>query len=374
MRIAIDARNYFFRAGLGRYVRGVVNGLATHHPENKYIIFISNHKTIEDFPLNEKNIDVKISSADVNNPEHEWDILTGELNSCEPDIVYLPVSTLTDQCNAPTVTTIHDLTHIHVPEHHTGHSVEYMKKFLSQIFSRRGRIVTVSKFVRDDVLQYAKENNLPADSNLVTAIYPGVEDAFFQKLDENDLAPTLGRYGLQKNKYLLFVGSIEPRKNLSAFLKAYEISGVDIPLVIAGVMRWMPEEFIATIEREEIRDKVKLLGFVPDSDLPALYQGSMGVAYPSLSEGFGFPIAEAYVSGVPVITSNNTSMKEIGKAAALTDPHDIDKMAMDLEAFVKDENQRNEFAKQGAIEALSYRWSICADLINREFEKAVDAN
>ncbi len=369
MRIAIDARQYFFRAGLGRYVRGVVDNLIHRFPNDEYVLLISNHKNPDDLPFDETNIKIVVSRAEVNNIDQEWDILHKEMDHCEADVIYFPTSTISRECNAPTIYTVHDITQIRIPYNHTKEGVKYMEKFLPEILERIGLTITVSQYVQDDLKSFIDERQLRSENHQIAFAHPGVDESFFIRLDKRLVLRILDKYRLTKGGYFLFVGSIEPRKNLAGILKAYEMANVNIPIVIAGVERWLPEEFKKTLDTLKRKEKVQLLGFVPDEDLPSLYQGSLAVLYASFSEGFGFPIAEAYASGVPILTSNNSSMKEIGSAALLVDPHDLDQMAVSIAKLANSPELRTRLADQGAIESQNYRWDKCVDRIHSLFEE-----
>jgi alpha-1,3-rhamnosyl/mannosyltransferase len=157
-----------------------------------------------------------------------------------------------------------------------------------------------------------------------------------------------------------YVGAIEPRKNLETLLDAWRQLKPELreafDLVIAGPMAWAPK---AT--RERIRAEATYLGYVPEADLPGLIAGAAVFVYPSLYEGFGFPVAQAMAAGAPVVTSNTSCLPEItGDAAALVDPRSAGEIAAALTRLLESESQRGELSERGRQRARRYRWESCA--------------
>jgi len=195
----------------------------------------------------------------------------------------------------------------------------------------------------------------------VAAIYPGVTDSFFS-VPAEAVRSVRERHGLRRD-YALFVGTIEPRKNVGALLDAYaalsEAARGEFDLVVAGPAGWQDQ---ATLDRLQSGARgVRYLGYVPEADLPGLTAGATVFLYPSLYEGFGFPLAQAMAAGVPAITSNVSSMPEIAAGAALlVEPRSCDGIRAAMERLLSSAELRATLSRAGRKQAERYRWEVCA--------------
>ena len=240
--------------------------------------------------------------------------------------------------------TIHDLTAFLMPELHTPATVRADRFFAERILKRAEGLIAVSENTRQDAIQM-----LGIAPERITTIHSGVAEAYF------DAVPVR-----RAKRYVLYVGSIEPRKNLPALLDAWGSLRPDLrdafELVTAGPMGWADQSI-----RDRIRAETAYLGYVPESELPGLTAGAAAFVYPSLYEGFGFPVAQAMAAGVPVITSNVSSLPEIaGEAALLVDPRSSGELAAALTRLLESESLRGELCRRGRARAQSYRWERCA--------------
>ena len=208
----------------------------------------------------------------------------------------------------------------------------------------------------------------------VHVIYPGYNaDLFRPDLPQSESDEALQRHGLQAD-YFLHVGTLEPRKNLVRLIQAFDLvrrkSHEDIQLVLAGGKGWKYESIFEEIHRLNLHDSVRLLGYVPDEDLPGLIKGARAVVYPSLYEGFGIPPLEAMAVGTPVLTSNTSSLPEVvGDAAVLVDPEDVGSIASGMEDIWTDGDLRQSLQEKGWLRAQRFAWDKSArqtmDLYNR---------
>ena len=236
--------------------------------------------------------------------------------------------------------------------------MDYLNLAFPQSLRRATHLITDAESVRQELIQRI---GWPADR--VTAVPLGV-DVAFRPRDMAQLEPLMQRLGLRLNEYSLFVGTIEPRKNVDRLLSAYEALPAKLrrsfPLVLAGERGWRSAEVHARIARAESAGWLRYLAFVPEDELPKLYAGARLFVYPSLYEGFGLPVLEAMASGTAVITSNVASLPEVvGDAAMLVDPKDIDQLAHALQELLQDDQKRANAGAAGLARAASFTWSEC---------------
>ncbi|MDD2546903.1 MAG: glycosyltransferase family 1 protein [Burkholderiaceae bacterium] len=259
-----------------------------------------------------------------------------------------------------TVTTVHDLSHHIYPEFHPAARIDYMRRMLPESLARADHVITVSESARQDLITHM---GYPADR--ATAVPLGVNPVFRPHC-AHELAPVLQRLGLEAQAYTLYVGTIEPRKNLDRLLAAYEALPSALrrrtPLVLAGSPGWCSEHTHERMERAASAGWLHYLRFVAQADLPALYAGAALFAYPSLYEGFGLPVLEAMASGVPVVTSNTSSLPEVVGAVALqVPPEDTAALTQALARGLQDERWRVQAATAGLERAARFTWERCVE-------------
>jgi glycosyltransferase involved in cell wall biosynthesis len=240
--------------------------------------------------------------------------------------------------------TVHDLTCWLMPQLHTAGNVRADRSFADNILRRATGLIAVSENTRQDAIRVL--NILPEK---IETIYSGVPEEYFGATPARRQRP-----------YVLYVGTIEPRKNLDTLLDAWRELKPELrqefELVIAGPQGWGSEN---TLHR--IRAEATYLGYVPEADLPGLVGGATVFVYPSLYEGFGFPVVQAMAAGVAILTSNNSCLPEIaGDSALLVDPLSASEIAQGLTRLLESESQRAELAARGRERAQQFRWETCA--------------
>jgi glycosyltransferase involved in cell wall biosynthesis len=251
--------------------------------------------------------------------------------------------------------TIHDLTCWVMPEVHTPENVKADHEFAEAILKRAHGLIAVSENSRQDAIRVL---GIPPDR--IQTIYSGIGEAYF------DSAPTP-----RARPYALYVGTIEPRKNLDTLLDAWAQMKpslrAEFDLLIAGPRGWGCDETLGRIQKE-----ATYLGYVPEGDLPGLIAGATAFVYPSLYEGFGFPVVQAMAAGVPVVTSNNSCLPEIaGGAALLVDPRSAAEIAAALTRLFESESLRADLAGHGRKRADLFRWEKCARESLKFFRRVV---
>jgi alpha-1,3-rhamnosyl/mannosyltransferase len=259
---------------------------------------------------------------------------------------------------APLLTsTLHDITCWSMPAMHTEGNIRADLEFAERVWKRADALIAVSENTRRDAIEYL---GLPPDR--VVAIHSGVSDTYFDVTDET-AAASAQKHSLTK-PFVLVVGTIEPRKNTAHLLDAWASLPrryrIDFDLVFAGPAGWASPGILARLRRSV--EGVRWLGYVDEADLPGLTRAATVAAYPSLYEGFGFPVAQAMAAGTAVLTSDVSSLPEVGAdGCEFVDPHSIDSVASGLTRLLDSDSLRAKLGARGAATARQrYRWSICA--------------
>jgi glycosyltransferase involved in cell wall biosynthesis len=284
------------------------------------------------------------------------------------DVLHCPVNVLPLATPCPAVLTIHDLTFLRYPERFKAERRGYLSALTRLSASRAAKIMTDSAHTKRDVMEL-----LQVAGEKIEVVYPGLSQEF-HPLPESELAAFRQRQGLP-DEFILFVGTLEPRKNLDLLIQAYALLGArrlnDWPLVIAGAKGWMFEQIFAEVERNGLADKVIFPGYVALEDLPHWYGAATVFVYPSLYEGFGLPPLEAMACGTPVIVSDASSLPEVvGDAGARVDPQRAEDLADTLAEVLQSKAKQEQMASAGLRQAASFTWDRAADQIARIYRQA----
>ncbi len=269
------------------------------------------------------------------------------------------------------VVTLHDMIFFRFPALHLSGKARYFRTFIRLAARLADGLLFVSRSSRDDF-----ETLFPR-SHAVRAVSPLACDARFRPASEVDAGRDLRRrYGLPE-RYVLFVGTLEPRKNLPRLLEAFHgIAGrfPTVDLVVCGKQGWGIEPVLEAVQRLGLAGRVHLTGYVAEADKPELYRQARVFVYPSLYEGFGIPVLEALASGVPVITSRVSSMPEVaGEAAVLIDPEDTAAIREALAHLLGDEDARERLGQLGPARARLFDWRRTADVTRSLYAAAAAA-
>ena len=258
------------------------------------------------------------------------------------------------------IPTIHDLSHLHFPQYHPKERVDFMNKNLSGTISRADHILTDSEFIKNELVQI-----LNVDKERITAIPLGV-DLSFHPRSENELKPVLSKYNLLPDRYLLSLSTLEPRKNIIQMLDSYmslkQSIREEYPLVIVGGDGWNNSDIKYKIKALENSGHIKYIGYVTDNDLPYIVAGARSFVFIPFYEGFGLPPLEAMASGIPVLTSNVSSLSEVvADSGLMVEPGDNDAIVYNLEKVLTDKEWRNKAVAKGLKQSKQFHWDNCVD-------------
>jgi glycosyltransferase involved in cell wall biosynthesis len=368
--IAIDVRK-IEDFGIGTYIRNLVANLAAIDGQNRYVLLA---RTARDFPLDlPENFQLVQERAPVYSLR-EMGTLSWRLLRLDVDLYHSTHYILPALLPCPVVATIHDIIHLLYPEYLPSRlAFFYAQRMIRRTLLRADRVIAVSKNTKADLVRYFE-----VDGGKIQVIYNGVEDAFRARLAEAEVTRWLRSLEVER-PYVLFVGNAaKPHKNLDhvvkAFARARKRKPFEARLVCVG------ERGPATFKIEQraaqlgIADRVVMLGHVAAEALPALYQGATLFVYPTLYEGFGLPVAEAMASGVPVITSNTSALKEVAEGYAhLVDPLDVDALADAIAHCMTDPEHRASLARLGIRRAEEFQWRRTAQRTLEVYESAIAA-
>jgi glycosyltransferase involved in cell wall biosynthesis len=255
----------------------------------------------------------------------------------------------------PTVLTIHDLSSMLHPGVHKNELTERASWRMPFMAKRASRIITPSNSIKKELCEGFQ---IPPDKVSVT---PEAPRPVFKRREDPELLRRLGIEG----DFILFVGTIEPRKNLRLLVEAFEQmlrnTSLSPKLVIAGGKGWMMDDFGSFIDKKGVTDRVCLTGYLQDEELCALYSTCKVFIYPSLYEGFGLPPLEAMACGAPVITSQTPALMEtVGNAARLVDPKNVDDVARAMTEMLSDPTAREHYAELGKSHVKQFSWEQTA--------------
>ena len=287
-----------------------------------------------------------------------------------PHVFYSPGHYAPRKSPVPTIVSIMDLAFLHYPNLFLKHKrgTAQLEQWTAYSVKQAAKVIAISEHTRQDVIKNYKK--VPSD---VVVAYPGVDTQAFKQASVSVQKNVAKKYTLQK-PFALFVGTIQPRKNLVRLLEAFgslppAFSGFD--LVIAGQRGWLTEEFDHALTFSKARERIKLLGFVPDSDIPVLYSLAKCSVLIGLHEGFGMPAAESFACGTLPVVSNNSSLPEVvGNSGILVDPYSVTSIRHGLKrALELDEASRAKRIAVGQEHIKKFDWHVSAGIILSSLEK-----
>lgn len=368
MRIGIDVQPLLHeRSGVGQYVYNLVDALGAIDPKNEYILFYGMSQRwsgtlLHPFPY--KNVSPKGFGWPTRLLKlvawiGGWRVFTFDRFIGSVDVFHWPNYLLLPRRSGGQIITVHDLTFLLFPGYHPRIRVEHFARGIRRCAMQADAIIVPSLHTKRDVVNCL---GVPEEKVRVICEAPSRR---FRPVGAEDGRPTLARYGLPYGGYLLFVGNIEPRKNLLRLLEAYALLrrrwGYPHPLILAGGRGWRNAAIYRAVDLLGLGGVVRFLGYVPDEDLPPLMSGAALFVYPSLYEGFGLPPLEAMACAVPVVASKAASLPEVlGDAALLVDPYDVEGLAQVMRQVLSDDALRGELRRRAVERAKGFSWETTA--------------
>ena len=302
--------------------------------------------------------------------------LSREMRAAPPDLLFVPSHVLPLIHPERCVVTVHDLGFHYYPEAHTLFQNLYLRWSTRYNARTATRVVADSIATRNDLVRYYR---IPDER--VEVVYPGRDETLGPVRDPGTLQAVRARYGLSE-PYLLYVGTLHPRKNLVRLVQAFAAltnamaagpAGLkaEPQLVLAGQKGWLYEEIFDQVRKLDLVDRVVFTGYMPDADLPALLSGAAAFVFPSLYEGFGLPVLEAMACGTPVICSDVSSLPEVaGEAAVQVDPLDVEALAEAMHRVISDAELRATLVERGCEQVQRFSWQRCASQVLQVLEDA----
>ena len=373
MHIAVNAQLVspepgYRQAGVSRYIDQLLRELWKLPGQHRWTVYAppgTTHARIGAPP----SVTLRTSGLPTTNPLARivWEQLIAPplLLRDRPDVLLCPLNVMPLLAPCPTVVTVHDLAFLRFDLHRPAKRA-YLS-LLTRLSTRRAvHVITVSDFTRREVLEL-----LPVPPGKVTAIQNGLDDRF-RPVPEAEVAAFRMRHALPE-RFLLFVGTLEPRKNITTLLRAYAVArdSLRMPLLIGGGKGWRFQDIFTLAQELGVSEDVRFLGFVEQVDLPGYYAAATAVVYPALYEGFGFPPLEAMATGTPVVTSDAGALVEVvGDAGIQTPALDVAALAAALVRVTQGAELRRDLRARGLERAKRFSWARAAEETFAVLERA----
>jgi len=379
MKIVIDIRVLMDSqySGVAEYVLNLLRAIFELDQINQYILFYNSSKPVKvpvfDYP------NVRLVTRAIPNKVLNYlgfkllqyptiEKLIGE----KFDLFFMPhLNFVALNHGQKSILTIHDLSFLRYPDFFSWRkNIWHWAINATGLIKRFNHVVAVSEATKRDLIEFSH-----IEPNKVSVIYGGVSNQYHPIDDQDQLNKVRLKYQLPE-KFILFLGTVEPRKNLMALIKAYEILRRDQPdsanfaLVIAGAKGWCSDEVFRAIDASDFKRDIKVLGYIDQADKPALYNLAELFAFPSFYEGFGFPPLEAMACGTPVVSAWGTSLAEIiGDSTLLTDPYNPQELAQALSTVINNRPLTQKLSQAGLKQAAKFNWSASAEQYLELFNK-----
>jgi glycosyltransferase involved in cell wall biosynthesis len=371
VRFGIDATALpLQRTGVANYIFGLLGGLAAVDRDNAYTVF-AKPVHIGQFGIDQANFELVPVDLRARGLRLAWEQvgLPRQVRARRLDVLHSPHYTMPIRHASRAVVTFCDMTFLLHPELHQPIKRVYFPAMMRWSAHHADRLITISESTRADLVRLRR-----IAPERVTAV-PLAAGEDYRPVPAAETEEACARHGLRPGHYILYVGVLEPRKNIDRLVTAFgRVAGRigDLELVIAGKQGWMYDRIFEQVTALGLADRVRFTGYVPQQDLPGLYGGARVFVYPSRYEGFGLPVLEAMRCGVPVVTTNVSSMPEVaGQGALLVDPDDVDGLAGAMLRLIEDPTLAQDLARRGREQAARFSWERCAIETRRVYEQVV---
>ncbi len=364
MKIAVNTRFLIKNKieGIGRFTYETLKCIVLQNPEHEFI-FLFDRDFDQEFLFAPNVKGIKLSPP-ARHPllfiwYFEWSVYRA-LKKIQPDVFLSCDGFLSLRSTVPSVAVIHDLAFEHYPQDVNFFARYYYKFFFPRFAAKANHICTVSQFSKDDIIK--KYHN---DSVKISVIYNGASE-IFNVVDE-DIKRRIKLKYTSGNNYFVYVGALQPRKNISRLLIAFDKfrkSGGDCKLLIVGRKAWKTQDIEATYQFMQFKNEVVFTGWIPDEELALILGSAVALTYIPYLEGFGIPILEAMQCGTPVITGNITAMPEVaGNAGIVVDPFDSYKIASAMMELNTNDILRDALSLTALVQAKKFSWEKTAALV-----------
>lgn len=375
MRIGMDATALLKpKAGVGNYVFNLIKNLSLIDHENRYVMFYCHHLDVQERILKIENPNFEIKFIRLPNKLLNLLWRTVRYPSVETwvgkvDVFHSPNFQLTPQKSGKSVLTIYDLSFLVYEKWAIKSARLHYARRIKSYARGADAIITISENSKKDIIRY-----LGIPPGRISVIPGGIDERFKPQNDPEAISAIRSKYGLNR-AFILHVGTLEPRKNLVGLIQAYHRSRAreEYQLVMAGGKGWMYKQIFKTVEKLGLTKDVIFTGYVPEIDLPALYNASSLFVFPSLYEGFGLPPLEAMACGTPVVTSKVSSLPEVtADAALLVDPLNIEEIKDSIDSVLSDHKLASSLKTKGLDRAGLFTWERTAEKTIEVYRKVLE--
>lgn len=375
MKVGIDGNeaNQAKRVGIGQVAFNVIAQLEKLDKKNKYFVYLSS-PPLPDLPRQRDGWQYKVFG-----PRSFWTQIALPVKLFvqkeQLDIFFTPSHYAPRFSPAPTVIFLMDLWHHRHPEQFAKKDLFQLTKWESYSVKNAKHILTISEFSKSEIINFY---HLPPEK--ITVAYPGfTEDSKVKPNEKDRFAKIKTKYGI-KTDYLIYIGTLQPKKNIEGLLRAFSLLIKEykpsITLVIVGKKGWLYEKIFGLVEELNLADKVIFTGFIDDEEKSILLSEAKAFVFPSFYEGFGIPVLEAMALKTPVVLSKEGSLIEVGgEAASYFDPYKIEDIKRAIKGVLSlNKTERDEIINTGLEQVKKFSWEACARTVLATLEKTVDQN
>lgn len=356
------------RVGSGQVGIELLNSLHKIDQENNYTVVLPS-RPLDDLPESRTRWVYKVLRP---NKLWTWIALPWAVRVArpKPEVIFSPTHYIPRVGGVKRVVTIFDLAFLEFPQYFLSKDLYKLKNWTKYSILNADQIVTISESTKKDILKHYK-----VAAKKITVAYPGYDDKIFYPVNDKKLVEEVTKKYQIEGKYVIYVGTIQPRKNLMKLMEAIKKID-DVKLVVVGKTTgqgkqgWMFEETLNFPERIGIGNRVIFAGFVPTEEIPMLLTGAECCVLPSLYEGFGMTLVEAMATGVPVIASNVSSLPEVvDDAGLLVNPESVDEIEHSIRLVMSDSKKRQQMIKRGLVQATKFGWDKMALKVKQVLEE-----